>query len=447
MEQENNSQNINLFKAEKLDNEQVVVNNAQTSEVAQASGVPLDLANVNVKKIAPKPQAPVNYEFNCKNNVYFEAPKNLNYVYYSVGIFFIIFVIWASLAKIDQVTNGYGKVVPSEHVKIVQSLDGGVIEKIYIKDGELVKAGQLLIKLEDARYTSEYNQNYTQMLMLIAEISRLKAELLLSSSVKFPSDLNDYPEIRIGQTKLFTAVMKAYENEKESLEHDIKLSEQEAGIILPLVEQGLMTQMERIRVEKQVAESKNKLDSMVGSFKTKAQSDLAEKQSNKISLEEKLKGLADRISHTEITSPVSGYVHDFKFNTIGGVIKPGIDILDVVPLEDQIIIEAKINPKDRAFIKKDQAAVVKFPAYDSSIYGDINGKVISISPDTEKDEKNNEFYLVRLVTEKNYLGNDVTKKVIPGMAANVNILTGKKTILYYLLKPVVKIKENALQEA
>ncbi len=412
-------------------------------------GIPINLANLNSKKDPATPlkaPVPISYEFNCKNNVYFEAPKKLNIVYYSALILCIMFFGWAYLSEIDEITRGSGKVIPSTHVKVVQSLDGGVISKFYVQEGDLVKAGQLLIKLEDTRFSSEYNQNYTQFASLIAEIARLQAEIIFSENIIFPKELDDYPDIKNGQNKLFQTIMKAYQSEKESLEKDLHLSEQELHIILPLVEQGLMSQLERIRLEKQLSESKSKLNSMMEAFKTKVQSDLEDKQNIRISLEEKLKGLGDRMMHTEITSPVEGYVHNFKFNTIGGVIKPGVDVLDIVPVEEQVIIESRINPRDRAFIRQDQPAVVKFPAYDSSIYGGLDGKVISISPDTEKDEKNNEFYLVRLMTDKNYLNNNIKCKIIPGMTADVSILTGKKRILFYILKPVTRIKEFALRE-
>lgn len=415
--------------------------------VENKQGTPINLANLTSKKGMPlKAPMPISYEFNCKNNVYFEAPKKLNIVYYSVVLLCIMFVVWAYLSEIDEITRGDGKVIPSTHVKVVQSLDGGVISKFYVKEGDLVKAGQLLIKLDDTRFGSDYNQNYTQFISLIAEIARLKAQINFSDNIDFPSELKDYQDLKDGQTKLFKTIIKAYQSEKESLEKDLHLSEQELHIILPLVEQGLMSQLERIRLEKQLSESKSKLNSMMEAFKTKAESDLQDKQNIKISLEEKIKGLADRMVDTKIVSPVEGYVHNFKFNTIGGVIKPGVDVLDIVPIEEQVIIESRINPRDRAFIKQDQPAVIKFPAYDSSIYGGLDGKVISISPDTEKDEKNNEFYLVRLVTDKNYLGDNTKFKIIPGMTANVGILTGKKRILFYLLKPVTRIKEFALKE-
>ena len=420
----------------KIDKQSIPVNSANPAN-AGAGG----------KKGMPiKPPAPISYEFNCKNNVYFEAPAKLNMVYYSVLVLCMMFVAWAYFSEIDEITRGDGKVIPSSHIKVVQSLDGGVISKFYVKEGDLVKAGQLLIKLEDARFSSDYNQNYTQLMALVAEIARLKAQVNFRDNIDFPKELNDYPDVQNGQTKLFKTIMNSYQREKESLEKDLHLSEQELNIILPLVKQGLMSQLERIRLEKQLSESKSKLTGMMEAFKTKAESDLTDKQNIQISLEEKLKGLEDRMTHTEITSPVEGYVHNFKFNTIGGVIKPGIDVLDIVPLEEQVMIESRINPRDRAFIKQDQPAVIKFPAYDSSIYGGLDGKVTSISPDTEKDEKNNEFYLVRLVTDKNYLGDNVQLKIIPGMTANVGILTGKKRILFYLLKPVTKIKEFALKE-
>ncbi|MGD0466308.1 MAG: HlyD family efflux transporter periplasmic adaptor subunit [Gammaproteobacteria bacterium] len=410
-----------------------------------------NLGNLDIKNAAIDPKKllqpkVVNYEFNCKNNVFFEAPRSINIIYYSIIILCALFVIWAYFSQIDEITNGMGKVIPSSHVKTLQSLDGGIISKIYVQNDDLVKKGQLLIKLEDTRFSSDYNQNYAQLMTLIAEIARLKAQINNSSQIDFPADLDNYPDLKLGQTKLFKTIMNSFKDEVDSLEKNLHLAEQESNLILPLVKQGLMSQLERIRLEKQVTEAKSKITDIVETFKTKAQTDLEDKDNLKSALEEKLKGLKDRMEHTEILSPVEGYINNFKLSTVGGVVKPGMDILDIVPLEEQLVVEARINPKDRAFIKEEQAATVKFPAYDSSIYGSLNATVISISPDTDKDEKNNEFYLVRLTTDKNYLADNIKFKIIPGMAATVNILTGKKRILMYFLRPVTKIKEFALKE-
>ena len=412
----------------------------------------LDLKNINIdpkKMMQPKV---VNYEFNCKNNVFFEAPRSINFIYHSILILFILFITWSYLSQIDEITSGMGKVMPSSHVKTIQSQDGGIIDKFYVKNGDLVKKGQLLIKLDDTRFSSDYNQNYTQQMTLIAEIARLKSQIInagqinSTAQIDFPKELDNYPDLKVNQNKLFKSIMSSFIDEIDSLEKNLHLAEQESNLILPLVKQGLMSQLERIRLEKQVTESKSKLTDAIETFKTKAQTDLTDKENITVALEEKLKGLKDRMEHTEILSPVDGYINNFKLNTVGGVIRPGVDILDIVPLEEQLIIESRINPKDRAFIKENQAANIKFPAYDSSIYGSLNATVISISPDTEKDEKNNEFYLVKLTTDKNYLADNVKYKIIPGMTANVNILTGKKRILFYFLRPVTKIKEFALKE-
>jgi adhesin transport system membrane fusion protein len=281
---------------------------------------------------------------------------------------------------------------------------------------------------------------------LMSEAARFKAQVNFAEKITFPAVLNEYPDLKHSQTKLFNKIMSSYKKEKAALEQNVELSKQELEIVLPLVKDGLMSQLERIRLEKQLSEAKSNLSIMLGEFKTAAEADLTEKQNTIISLQEKLKGLEDQMTRTEIIAPVAGYIHNFKFNTVGGVIKSGVDVLEIVPIEEQVVIEAKINPRDRAFIRKEQSAVVKFPAYDSSIYGGLDARVISISPDTEKDEKNNEFYLVRLVTEKNYVNDDKLLTIIPGMTADVNILTGKKRILYYLLKPVTRFKENALRE-
>lgn len=441
------AQNIDAKPKEQVNNTSPVqINIKQPNNAAAPIQKP-----TNIKQPPPDPKKMVqpkfvNYEFNCKNSIYFEAPSHINFIYYSVIILIILIVAWAHMSKIEEVTHGEGKVIPSSRVKIIQSLDGGIISKIYIKDGELVKKDQVLIKLDDTRFGADYNQNNAQLISLIGEIARLKAEINNSSEIDFPKELDDYPEVKLGQTKLFQSIMSGFKHEKESLEKNLHLSEQELNLIMPLIKQGLMSQLERIRLEKSVTESKSKITDFTETFKTKVQTELTEKQNVKTALEEKLKGLNDRMKYTEITSPVEGYVNNFKLNTIGGVIKPGMDILEIVPLEEQLIIEAKVNPRDRAFIRQNQEATVKFPAYDSSIYGSLHAIVTSISADTSKDEKNNEFYLVRLTTEKSYLSDDPKNKIIPGMAASVSILTGKKSILFYLIRPVTKIKEFALKE-
>lgn len=452
----------NTNKQENKDTKEnpIVQENAGSTEnPSTAEGVQLNIKqgsenntktlNIQQPAIDPKKLMPpkvVNYEFNCKNNVFFEAPKNINAIYYSVLVLFLLAITWAYFSQVDEITRGEGKVIPSSHVKIIQSLDGGIISKFYVKDGDLVKKGQVLIKLDDTRFGSDYSQNYAQLVTLTAEIARLKAQINNATQIDFPQELDNYPEVKSGQNKLFKSVIASLKQETESLEKNLHLSEQELNLVMPLVKQGLMSQLERIRLEKQVTESKSKLSDVVETFKTKAQTDLTDKENIKVALEEKLKGLKDRMKYTEITAPVEGYVNNFKLNTVGGVIKPGMDILEIVPIEEQLMIEAKVNPRDRAFIKQDQAATIKFPAYDSSIYGSLDAVVSSISADTYKDEKNNEFYLVRLTTNKNYLLDNPKYKIIPGMAASVNILTGKKTVLFYLLRPVTKVKEFALKE-
>lgn len=454
-EQNNNNQENKDTK----ENPIVQENAGSTENPSKAEGVQLNIKqgsenntktlNIQQPAIDPKKLMPpkvVNYEFNCKNNVFFEAPKNINAIYYSVLVLFLLAITWAYFSQVDEITRGEGKVIPSSHVKIIQSLDGGIISKFYVKDGDLVKKSQVLIKLDDTRFGSDYSQNYAQLITLIAEIARLKAQINNATQIDFPKELDNYPEVKSGQNKLFKSVIASLKQETESLEKNLHLSEQELNLVMPLVKQGLMSQLERIRLEKQVTESKSKLSDVVETFKTKAQTDLTDKENIKVALEEKLKGLKDRMKYTEITAPVEGYVNNFKLNTVGGVIKPGMDILEIVPIEEQLMIEAKVNPRDRAFIKQDQAATIKFPAYDSSIYGSLDAVVSSISADTYKDEKNNEFYLVRLTTNKNYLLDNPKYKIIPGMAASVNILTGKKTVLFYLLRPVTKVKEFALKE-
>lgn len=459
MAQDEQNNNNNQENKDTKENPIVQENAGSTENPSTAEGVQLNIKqgsenntktlNIQQPAIDPKKLMPpkvVNYEFNCKNNVFFEAPKNINAIYYSVLVLFLLAITWAYFSQVDEITRGEGKVIPSSHVKIIQSLDGGIISKFYVKDGDLVKKGQVLIKLDDTRFGSDYSQNYAQLVTLTAEIARLKAQINNATQIDFPQELDNYPEVKSGQNKLFKSVIASLKQETESLEKNLHLSEQELNLVMPLVKQGLMSQLERIRLEKQVTESKSKLSDVVETFKTKAQTDLTDKENIKVALEEKLKGLKDRMKYTEITAPVEGYVNNFKLNTVGGVIKPGMDILEIVPIEEQLMIEAKVNPRDRAFIKQDQAATIKFPAYDSSIYGSLDAVVSSISADTYKDEKNNEFYLVRLTTNKNYLLDNPKYKIIPGMAASVNILTGKKTVLFYLLRPVTKVKEFALKE-
>lgn len=404
--------------------------------------------------------------------------------------FFVIFVIWANLAKLDEVTRGEGKVVPSSQVQALQSLEAGTVEAFLVKEGDEVKAGQPLMRLSDIEASSNLGANEARYLGLLASITRLQAEAEGEKSFEFPEEVikgapgsvtEEMKAFRANQQQIQSQVnifdQQLIQREQEVRELQSKISdtrgilrlqEEEKEMVEPLVEKGSAPRMELLQLERSIEERRSELNSYLSSLpraqaavkeaqariddikssaQAQAQTELSARLIEMNEIKERLSALKDRKTRTELKSPVNGIIQELTVNTVGGVVSPGEDLIKIVPKDDQLIIEARVRPADRAFIHPGQKAVIKLTAYDFSIYGGLDGELTYISQDTFEDEQGEVYYTTRLRTDRNYLiHNSEMKPIATGMVASVDILTGEKTVMQYLLKPLIKTLDNAMNE-
>lgn len=357
-----------------------------------------------------------------------------------------IFIIWASIAEIDEVTRGEGRVVPSTKVQLIQSLEGGIIKNILVKEGDIVSRGQVLVELEDIRFKSEFLETKSRVSSLTASIARLEAEVKNQSVLTFPNSIEISPEDMISEKSLFKARRDKKNQKINSLEMRLELVKEELAIILPLVSSSSISMMEEIRLKKEIENIKSDIIETENSYMENSYTELTKKSYELNGLKEILEQKKDQLKRTKITSSVKGTINNLLVNTKGGVVQSGEPIMEVLPIEEQLLIEAKVKPKDIAFLAPGMTAKVKLTAYDYTIYGDIGGVIKQISADTIKEEtaKGTEyFYQVQVVTNKSHLEKEgKVLPIRPGMVAQVDILGNKRTILSYLLKPIVKAKLN-----
>lgn len=367
---------------------------------------------------------------------------------YAVLSFLLAAVIWAHYAILDEVTSGTGKVIPSSQVQVIQNLEGGILSELSVHEGDVVSKDQVLLRIDDTKFVSSYKEGRARYLALLAANARLLAETTGEKPV-FSKELRDEaPQSVKAESALFDSQMKALDASIGSVYRSYQLAKEELDKTMPLLQKGSASEVEILRLQRQVNDLRGQVDDKRNEFRAGAQSEL-----NKNMLE--IEGLAqtnissaDRMTRTVVRSPVKGVVKKLYVVTIGGIIQPGMSIMDIVPIEDNLLIEAQVRPADIAFLRPGQDAIVKITAYDFSIYGGIRGKLEHISADTIVDEKRGEsYFLIRVRTDTNFVQSGSKQlPIIPGMTADVEILTGRKSILSYLLKPLLKAKEKALRE-
>jgi adhesin transport system membrane fusion protein len=361
------------------------------------------------------------------------SSKGGRLILWSILIFFVCILVWASLAEVDQVIRGQGKVIPSRHVQVLQSLEGGVVSDIFVDEGDIVEKGQLLIKLDDTQVAAALRENKAHCMEHRATAARLKAEAEKSEFRAPDKVLKEYPEYVKREYELYLA-------RKEQHERLMKSLQKELDMMQPLIKEGAVSELDILKLER-------KLDEVEDQYCTESRQQLNELRGEISRLEESNEILADKLEKTKIKAPLKGIVKQVMVKTVGGVIKPGVDLIEIVPLDDTLLIEAKVLPSDIAFLHPGQMVTVKFSAYDYTIYGGLKGEIETISADSIVEENNESFYKITVRTEKSKLGNDEEPlPIIPGMSVTVDIITGKKTILEYLLKPVMRAKEMALRE-
>lgn len=401
-------------------------------------------------------------------------------------VVFSIFIMWAAVAQIDEITRGEGKVIPSRQLQVLQSLDGGIVAEIAVQEGQIVEAGQALLKIDPTRFVSSVREGRVQLYALQAKAARLRG---LAEGKPFdpPADLvKEDPKTAEEERRLYEnrvaeldaqvsiARQQLAQKQQELNEASSKriqaaqaydLTAKELSVTKPLLSSGAVSEVELLRLERDVArfrgerdmasaqiarsqaaiaETTRKVQEVELNFRNEARKELADTMAKLNALTEGNVGLADKVKHSDIRSPVRGTVKRLLINTVGGVVQPGKDVVEVVPLEDNLLLEAKVMPKDIAFLRPGQKAIVKFTAYDFSIYGGLDATLEHIGADSITDERGNTFYTVRVRTAKSSLGENLP--IIPGMVAEVDIVTGQKSILAYLLKPVLKAKQAAFTE-
>lgn len=355
-----------------------------------------------------------------------------------------LFIGWSAWAEVDEVTRGEGQVVPLSRMQTIQSLDGGILAELMVRRGDRVERGQLLVRLDDTQFRSAYLEIASQIAVLRASIARLKAEVLEEDEIDFPEILDPEGELVSSERALFHARRERMREAERSINEEMSMARRQLELVEPLVKRRSVSEMESLKLGQTIAGLAGRLAELRNTYVQDAYTELSAKQAEVSSLEQKLMQRRDKLERTNIYSPVRGRVNDILINTEGGVIRPGEPIMEITPIEGQLLIEVRVRPQDVAFVAPGMPASVKITAYDYTIYGDLQGEVEQISEDTIEEETprgKEAFYEVLIRTEKAYLErNGTTLPIRPGMVAQVDIQTGKRTLLSYLLKPIIKAR-------
>lgn len=420
-------------------------------------------------------------------------PKAWLYVVSLTAVFCVVALLWASWAEIDEISRAEGKVIPSGKTQIIQSADAGVVTEILVRAGEHVSAGQQLVRLDDTTTTSSAGEVEARVLALRAQVARLEREgdgEPVSAYVCPAEVASDAPEICANEVQLMTMRAAGLDqgrqvlaqrveqrqrelNEAQSnharLKRGADLANERLGLIKPLADKGLVAQTEYLAVQTEVSDLQGQLEAMVETiarleaalseaqlqvaqaglqFRQDVLAEMTLRKAELASSSQQLRGAADRVSRTDIRSPVDGVVNSVDVTTIGAVVAAGTRLLDIVPVSDKLVVEARLKPADVAFVVPGQKARIKATAYDFSIYGGIEGTVTNVSADSIVDPELREtYYLVQIESPTTTIThNGKELPVLPGMITSVDILTGKKSVLSYLLKPINKAKQEALSE-
>lgn len=356
----------------------------------------------------------------------------------------VTFFVWSAWAEVDEVTRGEGRVVPMARMQTIKSLEGGILAELLVTQGARVEVGQPLLRLDQTRFRAAYLETQSQIDVLRAAIARLDAEVMEESEIVFEASLQDKPELMRAERRLFKARRERLREAEDSITAEIEMAQRQLDLVRPLVARRSASEMEVLRLGQTIANLKGRLAEIRNTYVQDAYTELSAKQAELSALEQTLTQRKDQLQRTHIHSPVRGRVNDILINTLGGVIQPGEVIMEITPVEDQLFVEAKVRPQDVAFVAPGMPASVKITAYDYSIYGDLKGVVEQISEDTIEEESargKEAFYKVMITTDSSHLEhNGEVLPIRPGMVAQVDIQTGKRNLLSYLLKPIVKAR-------
>jgi len=418
-----------------------------------------------------------------------DAPRVIRLTIWGLIAFVAFCLLWAHFAVVDEVTRGDGKAIPSSRLQKIQNLEGGIVSELFVREGQIVNIGDPLLRLDDTRFASNVGETEADRLALLLRVERLSAEvqgreLVVADEVreKVPRQAENEEQLfnsrrqqlldevagleeqltqRRQELREFASKQNQFRNSLDLLRQEIRMSE-------PLVAEGAISPVEVLRLKRAEVESRGqlqattlampraesaikeverKIDETRGRFRSDALTQLNEARTDLSKIQSTGKALEDRVNRTLVTSPVRGIVKQLLVNTIGGVIQPGSDLVEIVPLGENLLVEARIRPQDIAFLHPGQEAMVKFTAYDYTIYGGLKAELEQIGADTVTDDDGNSFYVIKLRTNKSHLGSEGHPLlIIPGMVASVDIITGKKSVLSYLLKPIIRARAEALRE-
>lgn len=374
-------------------------------------------------------------------------PKS-SMVIWIIGLGLLVFFIWAALFKLEEVSTGTGKVIPSSKEQIIQSLEGGILTKLDVKEGDIVEKGTILAQFDPTRFASNVGESQSLLVSSLATSARLRAEVN-GTALQFPEIVQKDSQLVREETQLYNTRRINLEESILDLTTSLTLVQQELRMTEPLVAKGAASEVEVLRLKRQASDLQKQINDTRSQYYVKAREELSKANTDVETQRQIVKGKSDTLNRTVFRAPVRGVVKEIDVMTLDGVIPPNGKIMTIVPLDEQLLIEARISPRDIAFIRPNQQALVKITAYDYAIYGGLHGKVTVISPDTIRDEvKQDQFYYrVYIRTDSDKLRNKQGKTfaITPGMVATVDIRTGQKTVLDYLIKPFNKARE-ALRE-
>ncbi|MBK5145602.1 HlyD family type I secretion periplasmic adaptor subunit [Budviciaceae bacterium BWR-B9] len=367
---------------------------------------------------------------------------------YLIGAILVITIVWAKFARVEEITLGEGSIIPASREQIIQNLEGGILEELNVREGDVVEKGQVLLKIDPTRVSAIYREGVSKVIGLKGTIVRLRAEAY-GTPLEFPADVMAVASVVKDETQAFNSRKQTLDESVKTLQTSLKLAQDEINLSEPLMRKGLMSEVELLRMRRQANEFQLQITERQNKFRSDANAELNKFESELAQSVENIAARKDVMNRTTIMAPVRGTVNNIKITTVGGVIPQGGEIMAIIPLEDQLLVEAKIKPSDVAFLRPGLPVIVKITAYDYAIYGGLDGVLEHISADTLKDEDkmrqgrgDTTYYRVLVRTNKAALNlKDKVFPIMPGMIATVEIRTGEKTILDFILKPVLKAKE------
>lgn len=442
-----------------------------------------------VKAVDPAHADDIDYAASASRAVLHQDPQGARQILLITAIFVLVCFVWAALAQVNEYTRGVGKVIPSGKLQVVQNLEGGIVAELYVREGQRVERDQPLLRIDDTQFSSSYREQEQQRAYLRAKTARLQSEINDKPFLPQPDLADIDPAVVEQQNQLYGSrqqdmqgQLKILDEQLSQKRHEIseaktradqlkvsyQLASQELQMTEPLVSKGAISMVEVLRLRRQTNDAKGQLDitqqeiskaeaslqevqnkreSLRLQFVAKVQEELNATSADLAKLEQTRGALADKVKRTVVRSPVAGQVNRLLVNTIGGVVQPGKDLVEVVPSEDSLLMEARISPVDIAYLHPGQKAIIKITAYDFTIYGGLDGELVYIGSDSLVDSNGSSYYIVHVQTDQHFLGKMGNKlEIIPGMTVDVEILTGQKTILSYILKPVLRAKSRAFSE-